>query len=114
MAEQSGEVMVRSSAAGHNMVTKRIKSNIRAEWAHGPTRSIQPQPPPNGHLTPGASPNQGKGLPIAKRKQEELPLTGVLLENGRDLNIATACCRWMLSKLPKPENGREAMKAAAA
>ena len=62
------------------MVTKRIKSSIRAERAHGPTRSVQPQPPPNGHLvthsTPGVSPIQGKGLPIAKRKHEELPLTG--------------------------------------
>ena len=30
------------------------------------------------------------------------------------LNTATACCRWMLSAQPKPENDREAMKAAAA
>eukprot|EP00731_Ephydatia_muelleri_P019579 Em0012g404a len=37
--------------SGYSMVvTKRIKSSIRAEWAHQPTRSIQPQPPPNGHL----------------------------------------------------------------
>ncbi|KAL5457775.1 hypothetical protein EMCRGX_G035067 [Ephydatia muelleri] len=50
--------------AGHSMVTKRIKSSIGAKWAHGRTRSVIP--------------NQGKGPPIAKRKHEELPLTGVL------------------------------------
>ena len=35
---------------------------------------------PSHHLmaiwTPGVSPNHGKGLPIARRKHEELPLTG--------------------------------------
>eukprot|EP00731_Ephydatia_muelleri_P029743 Em0021g266a len=39
-----------SSAAGHSMVTKRIKSSIRAERAHGLTRSVQPWPPPYGYL----------------------------------------------------------------
>ena len=39
-----------STSAGHRMVTKRIKSSIVAEWEHGSTGSIQPQPPPNRHL----------------------------------------------------------------
>ncbi|KAL5516753.1 hypothetical protein EMCRGX_G002161 [Ephydatia muelleri] len=71
MAEQSGEVMVRSSArrfasvpasnesvsrsgvgkvSGHSMGIQRIKCSVEAEWAHGPAGSIHSQPPPNGHL----------------------------------------------------------------
>eukprot|EP00731_Ephydatia_muelleri_P030959 Em0022g473a len=80
---------------GHSMVPKRIKSSIGPEWAHEPTRSIQPQPPPNGHLvgihsTPGACPNQGNGPPIAERKHEELPLTGGVIGNI-DEHIAKHC-----------------------
>eukprot|EP00731_Ephydatia_muelleri_P005553 Em0002g1729a len=70
---QSGEVMVRSSATGHSMVTKRVKSSIGAEWAHGPSRSIQPQPPPNDHLVFIRLQVQAQ---TSKRKHEELPLTG--------------------------------------
>ncbi|KAL5503359.1 hypothetical protein EMCRGX_G010291 [Ephydatia muelleri] len=74
--------------SGHSMGIQRIncKCSIRAEWAHGPTGSIQPQPPPNGksdtHLTPSASPNQGKGPLITRRKHEEQPLTGGLYRQG--------------------------------
>ena len=71
------------------MVTKRIKSSIRAEWAHESIGSIQPQPPP--HSTTSASPKQEKGPRITKRKHEEMSSVGsqqdmamlVLTRNGR-------------------------------
>ena len=95
-----------------------------------------------------ASPSLGKGPQIAKKKHEELPLTGDKLglqeretltilgnvglgifptrrfgdwgvgESSAEstelpferetcvLNTATACCRWMFTPLPKPENDK--------
>ena len=63
--------------AGPSMMTKRIKSSIGAEWAHGSTVSIKPQPPLNEHLELIRKPKPGEGTTnIAKRKHEEMPQTG--------------------------------------
>ena len=61
--------------AGHSIETKRTKNCIAA---HEPTRSAQPQPPPNGHLVLilDSRCHQGKGPLIDKRKGEKLLLTG--------------------------------------